>query len=87
MHNLMPFIHLNNITNNVYDEDVHGAGEGLNLTITCELEVPWVNDTKHPERPSWPGRPRSRNTLIGEKKLSVSRHRSLDDLPGTSLRI
>ena len=69
LHNLMPFIHLNNITHNVYDDDVHGTGEGLNLTITSELEVPWVNDTKHPERPSFPGKPGSRNNLKGEKKV------------------
>lgn len=69
MYNLMPLIHLDNITHHVYDEDVHGVGEGLNLTVSGEFEVVLERDATRPEQYFWPGRPRPSKLSMEEKRL------------------
>jgi hypothetical protein len=67
MHNLMPLIHLDNVTHHVYDEDVHGVGDGLNLTVSGELKVVLEHDATR--QYFWPGKPRADKQPVVEKKL------------------
>ena len=70
MYNLMPFIHLDKNSSHVFDDDVHGVGGGLNLTIPCELVVSVQRDETIPDGGSWPGLPRScENSMKQKKKL------------------
>ena len=68
MFKLMPFIHLDNTSHNIYDEDVHGVGEGMNMTIPCELEVSLEHNDTEPGR-YWPGKPHSTEHPMVAKKL------------------
>jgi hypothetical protein len=67
MYNLIPFIHLNNITHNVYDEEVHGIGEGLFLTIPGRLKITMEKDLYHANAGAWPGKPIPVYPMIPEK--------------------
>lgn len=74
MHNLMPFIHLNNVTFNVYDENVHGVGDGLNLTILGDqLDVPlvWSQVTHQGYTGNWPGKPVAKKLPLQEKGVKT----------------
>jgi hypothetical protein len=57
MHNLMPWIHLNNITQWVYDEDIHGIGS-LSFLLMDGWKVPWVEGPGGSNLTgAWPGVP------------------------------
>ena len=57
MHNLMPWIHLNNITQWVYDEDIHGIGS-LSFPLMDGWKVPWVEGPGGSNLTgAWPGEP------------------------------
>lgn len=54
MYQLVPWIHLNNITTNVYDEEVHGVGSAT-ITVAGIMQIPLTG--RNNATGSYPGRP------------------------------
>jgi hypothetical protein len=60
-YNLMPWIHLNNVSVNSFDETVHSVGY-VNITVAGILEIPSVTNSSVIDRPL-PGRPKAKGPL------------------------
>lgn len=56
MYNLIPWIHLNNITQWVYDEEIHGV-DSVDFELNEGWIVPWKTG-RFNDSGSWPGEPR-----------------------------
>jgi hypothetical protein len=64
MYNLIPWIHLNNITQWVYDEEIHGV-DSVDFELNEGWIVPWQGGLFN-DSGAWPGEPR-----IKERKMAI----------------
>jgi hypothetical protein len=62
-HNFLPWIHMTEISNHVFDPQVHSVGEVIQFEMLKGMEIGWARDQDDPKGYKFPGKPRKANLI------------------------
>ncbi|KAG7346501.1 glycolipid 2-alpha-mannosyltransferase [Nitzschia inconspicua] len=62
-YNFKPWVYLNNVSDVIYDEEVHGKGEGVTVNMQQGMEISYVRRPMGHRRDAYPGAPFNATTL------------------------
>jgi hypothetical protein len=72
-HNLIPWVHLNNVSHYVYDPNVHGKGPSISFKMLHGVNASWTGfiDPISQQRVAFPGRPVPQQSPLTEREITV----------------
>lgn len=72
-HNLMPWVHLNNVSHYVYDPKTHGVGPPIRFQMLHGVNASWTGFVDHisQQKVAFPGRPVATQTHLVERQVTV----------------
>jgi hypothetical protein len=72
-HNLLPWVHLDNVSHYVYDPKVHGTGPSIRFQMLYGMNVSWAGyvDTISQQQVAFPGRPKAGESPLIQREVLV----------------